>query len=177
MARTALDEDLYGRLGVSPSASTEQIAAAFRSRAKAMHPDLHPGDTTAGDRFKDLTRAYDVLTRPDERAEYDRRRAESIARPGGAQAAPPATTVHQPLFRTRRGARVALWSGVALVVLGIVGAAVLASVPTGDAAKAITLWLVVVKLVICGLILAGIGAWRAHRLGLGATRPAFATQR
>ena len=164
MTRLALDEDLYERLGVAASASTVEIAAAFRQRAKVMHPDLHPGDASAADRFKALTRAYDVLTRPDERAAYDRRRAEAEAR-GRATAAPrPSASGHQPIFRTLRSARAAVWSGVALLVLGIGGCVVLASVDTGDAAKAITLWLVVVKLVICGLVLWIAGAWRARRL-------------
>ena len=177
MARPAIDDDLYGRLGVAPTATTEEIGAAFRARAKTMHPDLHPGDAAAGERFKDLTRAYDILGRPDVRADYDRRRAEA-ARSAPAPR-PAAVPGHQPVFRTLRGARTALWSGVALVAVGVVAAVVLGSVETGDAAKAITLWLVAVKLVVCGLILGGIGAWRAHRLGLGdaAARPSFATQR
>ena len=171
MTRLALDEDLYERLGVAASASTVEIAAAFRQRAKVMHPDLHPGDASAADRFKALTRAYDVLTRPDDRAAYDRRRAETAAQGRGAAA--PKGSGHQPIFRTLRSARTALWSGVLLFVLGIAGCALLASVDTGDAAKAITLWLVVVKLVICGLVLWVAGVWRASRLRAAA----FATQR
>jgi len=162
VTRLALDDDLYERLGVAPAASTAEITAAFRARAKVMHPDLHPDDATAADRFKSLTRAYDVLTRPDDRAAYDRRRTETAAR--GRNAAAPSASGHQPIFRTLRSARTALWSGVLLFVLGIGGCALLASVDTGDAAKAITLWLVVVKLVICGLFLWIAGAWRASRL-------------
>jgi hypothetical protein len=72
--------------------------------------------------------------------------------------------VHEPVFRTPKRARAALWCGVVLVVLGVVAAGVLFSVSTGGSAKTITLWMVVAKLLICGALLWGAGAWRLHRL-------------
>lgn len=162
-----IDEDLYARLGVASSATVEEIAAAFRTRAKELHPDRHPGDTAAAERFKDLTRAYGVLTDPARRSAYDRRRVT----PSPAPPATPPATPRQALFGTPRRARIGLWCGVALVALGIASGVVLGSVDTGDAPKAITLWLVAVKLLICGVILWAVGAWRLHRLKLHRSPP------
>ena len=60
---------------------------------------------------------------------------------------------------------------MALALLGIAGTAVLAVVPTGDGPKTITLWIVVVKLVVCGAILAAVGWWRLQRLDAEARTP------
>lgn len=155
------ETDLYATLGVSPSATTTEIAAAFRAHAKESHPDRHGGDPAKTEHFKALTNAYDVLIRPTSRAAYDRRR---IALARGDTLSTSRATQH-PIFKTARSARIALWAGVSLVIFGLAGIAVLASVDTGDAAKAITLWLVVVKLVVCGAILWGIAAWRLRQPG------------
>jgi DnaJ domain len=161
MARVVVDEDLYERLGIEPSASLEQVTAAFRARAKRLHPDLHPGDPAIAEQFKALTHAYNVLTDPVARATYDRRRLPA-PRPPTAPAAD--TRSREPLFKTVRTARLALWSGVVLVTLGIVSGVVLTMVPTGDAGKTITLWLVVAKLLVGGAVLAAAAAWRLRRL-------------
>ena len=63
--------DLYAELGVDDRASREQIVAAFRARAKSLHPDMNPGDAEAAEQFKTLGRAYQVLADPDARARYD----------------------------------------------------------------------------------------------------------
>ena len=65
---------LYAVLGVSPSAGTDEIAAAYRARAKEVHPDARPGDHAAAEQFKDLGAAYGVLSEPESRREYDRYR-------------------------------------------------------------------------------------------------------
>ena len=159
-----METDLYATLGVAPSATTDEIAAAFREHAKTFHPDRHGGDPELADQFKALTNAYAVLIRPSTREAYDRRRA------GRSRSAGVAAPTHAPLFKTARTARMALWAGVALVLLGLAGAGAHTSIDTGDAAKTITLWIVVTKLVICGGILWGLGAWRlrqsktAHRV-------------
>jgi hypothetical protein len=155
-----VDDDLYDRLGVAESATVEEITLAFRARAKELHPDIRPGDDIAAEQFKQLTHAYRVLVDPGRRAAYDRgRTASPPPRPSA-----PRPPVHQPVLSTPKRARLALWCGVALVVLGVASSVVLAVVDTGDTAKAITLWLVAGKLVICGLIVWGVGAWRLHRL-------------
>jgi len=148
-----VERDLYATLGVAPSATPAEIAAAFRAHAKESHPDRHNGDPAIADHFKALTNAYAVLIRPETRAAYDRRRAAKSAAPK------PASPMHA-LFSTERSARIALWSGVALVLFGIGGVVVLSSIDTGDAAKTITLWLVVAKLLICGAIIWGLAKWR-----------------
>ena len=152
--------DLYATLGVAPTATDAEITAAFRTRAKELHPDRHPGDAAVAECFKVLTQAYDVLTRPDQRAAYDARRSTSVT-----PAAPSArTTRHEPVFRTTGRARVAKWCGVVTLVVGVAGGVLLAGADTGDGAKTFTLWFVVVKLVVCGAILWGAGAWRLQRL-------------
>jgi DnaJ domain len=157
--------DLYRTLGVTPTATAEEITTAFRARAKEMHPDRAPGDSATDEHFKTLTQAYSVLIRPERRAEYDRRRAVR-RQPASSNTASGRADGrgHEPVFRTPRRARAAIWSGVGLVVLGMAGMVLLTSVPTGDSGKAITLWLVVVKLVVCGVILGVAGWWRLQRL-------------
>jgi hypothetical protein len=156
----AVVDDLYGTLGVGSSATTDEIAVAFRARAKELHPDRHPGDTAVAEQFKALTHAYNVLARPDRRAAYDHRRVASRATPVAAPA-------HEPVFRTPGRARAAIWAGIALVVLGIGSGVLLAGLQTGDSTKTITLWIVVAKLIVCGALLWAFGAWRLHRLQAG----------
>ena len=150
--------DLYATLGVGPDATTDEIVVAFREHAKALHPDRHPGDTIVAERFKVLTHAYNILVRSDSRDAYDRRRVASAAVVHGPHPR------HAPVFRTPGRARAAVVGGIALLVLGVAGSVLLAGLDTGDAAKTITLWLVVVKLFACGGLLWGIGAWRLRRL-------------
>ena len=66
------DPDLYRLLGVPPDASREQIAQAWRRRARAEHPDARPRDAAAPGRFRVLAEAYQVLSDPARRAAYDR---------------------------------------------------------------------------------------------------------
>jgi curved DNA-binding protein CbpA len=74
--------DLYQLLGVPREASREEIAQAWRRRARAEHPDSHPGDTAAPGRFRALAEAYQVLSDPARRAAYDRVLAAGRAAPG-----------------------------------------------------------------------------------------------
>ncbi len=80
--------DHYGALGVPASATPAQIRRAFRSIARSSHPDVNPGDPEAERRFKRASRAYEVLSDPVRRAEYDGRHAAGrFAGPGrGGQA-------------------------------------------------------------------------------------------
>jgi DnaJ-class molecular chaperone len=64
--------DPYTTLGVSKSASQEEIQKAYRALAKKLHPDLNPGNSKAEDQFKEVTAAYDLLGDADKRARYDR---------------------------------------------------------------------------------------------------------
>ena len=64
--------DLYQLLGITQGASREEIAQAWRRRARAEHPDSRPGDADAPDRFRALAEAWQVLGDPERRAAYDR---------------------------------------------------------------------------------------------------------
>jgi DnaJ-class molecular chaperone len=65
-----LKENLYNVLGVAPNASDEEIKKVYRSLAMRFHPDRNdaPG---AEVRFKSITKAYEILSDPHKRAEYD----------------------------------------------------------------------------------------------------------
>ena len=67
----APEGDLYQLLGVPRGASREEIAQAWRRRARAEHPDSQPCDTSATARFRVLAGAYEVLGDPARRAAYD----------------------------------------------------------------------------------------------------------
>ena len=56
--------DLYELLGVRKSASATEIRRAFQKRARALHPDLNPGDPVAAERFREVARAFEVLSDP-----------------------------------------------------------------------------------------------------------------
>jgi len=64
--------DLYEVLGVSRSASQDEIKKAYRKLAIQFHPDKNPGDTSAEEKFKEIAEAYAILSDQDKRARYDR---------------------------------------------------------------------------------------------------------
>ncbi|MCX7429783.1 MAG: DnaJ domain-containing protein [Planctomycetia bacterium] len=65
-------EDHYQMLGVPKSASAEDIRKAYRELARKYHPDLHPDDDAAKEKFKKVQTAFDVLNDPSKREMYDR---------------------------------------------------------------------------------------------------------
>ncbi len=65
------DRDLYSVLGVSRKASAEEIKKAYRKLARQYHPDRNPGDEQAEARFKEVQGAYDTLSDPEKRKQYD----------------------------------------------------------------------------------------------------------
>jgi molecular chaperone DnaJ len=69
--REWFEKDYYKVLGVSETASAKEITKAYRTLARGSHPDTHPNDPKAEERFKDISAAYDVLGDDAKRKEYD----------------------------------------------------------------------------------------------------------
>jgi DnaJ-class molecular chaperone len=67
----------YTLLGVPKSATEKEIKSAYRKLAKTLHPDVNPGDEKKAERFKEVTAAYNLLSNPDLRAQYDSGRVDA----------------------------------------------------------------------------------------------------
>ncbi|MEX1207187.1 MAG: DnaJ C-terminal domain-containing protein [Acidimicrobiia bacterium] len=84
--RDWLEKDFYAVLGVDRTATGKDLKKSYRKLAQQFHPDTNPGDDAAEARFKEVTEAYDVLSDPKLREEYDQAR-DAFAR--GAWAGSP----------------------------------------------------------------------------------------
>lgn len=87
-------DDPYKVLGIASDATEKQIRAAFLKLAKTSHPDLHPGDAKAEERFKAANAANDLLSDPGRRARYDRGEID-----GAGQESPPPPPPGQRSYR------------------------------------------------------------------------------
>jgi molecular chaperone DnaJ len=88
--REWFEKDYYKVLGVADTATAKDITKAYRKLARDNHPDTHPGDAAAEDRFKEASAAYDVLGDDAKRKEYDeiRRIGPAAAGFGGGASGP-----------------------------------------------------------------------------------------
>jgi molecular chaperone DnaJ len=79
-----IEKDYYKALGVAKDASADEIKKTYRKLARELHPDKNPGDAKAEARFKEVSEAYDVLSDPAKRKEYDEARSLfGAGSPGG----------------------------------------------------------------------------------------------
>ncbi len=82
-----MEKDYYAALGVAKDADAGAIKKAYRKLARELHPDKNPGNAESEARFKEVSEAYDILSDPGTRKEYDEARtlfAGGGFRPGGA---------------------------------------------------------------------------------------------
>ncbi len=70
-----MEADYYETLGVPKDASADDIKKAFRKLARKYHPDLNPGNKTSEQKFKEINLAYEVLSDPEKKAQYDQARS------------------------------------------------------------------------------------------------------
>ena len=78
------EEDFYDVLGVSKTATAQEIKKAYRKLALKYHPDHNPGDKAAEEKFKKISEAYEVLSNDEKRAKYDQFGHAAFTQGGGA---------------------------------------------------------------------------------------------
>jgi curved DNA-binding protein CbpA len=144
-ARDWATVDFYAVLGVPPTASADEIGLAFRALAKQLHPDRVGASASDSERFKSVTAAYDVLGDDRLRRSYDQVRSEEQPRRRIATgvapraAAPdsdhPVRTTEPTPEVARRGARRWIAGGVAVLLVGILAAALVAHLQIDERAR------------------------------------------
>ncbi len=83
-AKDLYEKDFYKVLGVDKKSTPEEIKKKYRSLARDLHPDKTQGDSALEEKFKAVSEAYDILSDPKKRAEYDE--ARSLFERGGFRA-------------------------------------------------------------------------------------------
>ena len=83
-------KDYYETLGIAKTASADEIKRAYRKLAVKYHPDKNPGDKAAEEKFKEVSKAYEVLSDDKKRKQYDQFGPDLFERTGGqGYGAPP----------------------------------------------------------------------------------------
>ncbi len=123
MTRDWATIDFYAVLGVAPGADADTISDAFRARAKQMHPDVVGDVGPLAERFKEVTAAYEVLSDPQRRRDYDASRRAASADAGTVPTGLPARAAQrpraiQPAWSGRR-VRWVVAAGLVSVLLGV----------------------------------------------------------
>lgn len=88
----------YSILGVSPDADIEEIRHAYRQLARRYHPDLNPRSPTAELRMRTINKAYEVLSEPHKRAQYDAQLQAFLRRKKGERTPSPISKQHSEKF-------------------------------------------------------------------------------
>ncbi len=78
--------DYYSLLGVAKGCDDKELKSAFRKKAMECHPDRHPDDDGAEQRFKEINEAYEILKDPQKRSAYDQFGHAAFERGNGAGA-------------------------------------------------------------------------------------------
>ena len=99
--------DPYEVLGVSKTASADDIQKAYRRLAKKLHPDLNPGDKSAEEKFKEASAAYDLLGDAEKRGRYDRGEIDA----SGAEKPQPQRRYYRDFAESGQGAGHGFQSG------------------------------------------------------------------
>ena len=81
--------EYYDVLGVQRRAAADELKAAYRKKAKELHPDRNPGDANADQKFKELNEAYDILKDEQKRAAYDQYGHSAFEGPSGQRGGGP----------------------------------------------------------------------------------------
>jgi molecular chaperone DnaJ len=84
----AQQKDFYRILGVAEAATADEVKKAYRKLAKKYHPDANPGNKEFGERFKEISEAYSVLSDAEKRKQYDRMRKYGAFMGGGGGQSP-----------------------------------------------------------------------------------------
>ena len=75
---TTVDPNYWSLLGVSPDCDSNELKSAFRKEARKWHPDLNKNDVNAEERFKLINEAYEVLSDPKKRIEWEKKNSKNI---------------------------------------------------------------------------------------------------